>query len=446
MNNAVRSFAAVLLLTLAACGKEGSPQPEDNVGASPSLPAPDKSWIPTANFSTAKPWPKGTGPQAVHGFSVYRFADGLDHPRWLYVLPNGDVLAAEATTLMTPPHGLEERIGNFLMRNDGSRGVSADTIVLLRDANGDGVPELRTTFLKGIVKQPFGMALIGDQFYVAGTGGVWRFTYHDGDTALTGPGQKILDLPVGGYNNHWTRNILASEDGKKLYVTVGSGSNVGENGADNEKLRADILEINPDGTGERSVTSGTRNPNGLAFEPKTHVLWTVVNERDMLGDDLVPDYFTRVQDGDFYGWPWSYWGKTVDERVTPRNPAMVAKAIAPDYALGAHTAALGLVFYTATAFTMDWRGGAFISEHGSWNRSYFSGYKVVWVRFKDGMPFGPPKDFLTGFMPEENSGIAYGRPVGLAVSKQGDLLVADDTGGVIWRVKSDPVTAPQRLY
>ncbi len=443
MTDHVKWLALVSVLALAACGKEGSPAAEENFGPRPVLPAPEDSFIPTAHFSTAAAWPKGTGPQVVHGFKVYRFAEGLAHPRWLYVLPNGDVLVAESTTLVKEPHGLMDRVGDYLMRNDGSRGVSADTIVLLRDANGDRVPELRSEFLKAKVQQPFGMALVGDTFYVAGTGGVWRFPYHAGDTALTGNGEKILDLPVGGYNNHWTRNIVPSEDGKKLYVTVGSGSNVGENGTDNDKGRANVLEINPDGSGKRVFTSGTRNPNGLAYEPTTHVLWTVVNERDMLGDDLVPDYLTRVRDGDFYGWPWSYWGKNIDDRVKPQNPAMVAKAIPPDYSLGAHTASLGLTFYTAKSFPLIYQGGAFISQHGSWNRSYFTGFKVVWVYFKDGMPSGPPKDFLTGFMPDPETGITYGRPVGLAVDNSGSLLVADDTGGIVWLVKADAIKPPE---
>ncbi|HEX2593650.1 MAG TPA: sorbosone dehydrogenase family protein [Rhizomicrobium sp.] len=437
--------SACCALLLAACG-QGDPPPADNFGSQPSLPAPQSSMIPTAHFSTATPWPDGTGPQAPRGFFVYPFAKNLDHPRWLYVLPNGDVLAAESTTLKTEPHGLMERIGYYLMRNDGSRGESADTIVLLRDANEDSVAETKTVFLKDKVKQPFGMALVGNTLYVAGTGGVWAFDYHDGDLALKGDGKKIMDLPVGGYNNHWTRNIVASEDGKMLFVTVGSGSNVGENGADNEKRRANVIQINLDGSNEHIFTSGTRNPNGLAYEPTTHVLWTVVNERDMLGDDLVPDYLTRVQDGDFYGWPWSYWGKHVDDRVTPQNPAMVAKAIAPDYALGAHTASLGLVFYTGDKFPAQYNGAAFITQHGSWNRSYFTGFKVVYVRFKDGMPFGAPQDFLTGFMPDPTTGIAHGRPVGIVQDKRGGLLVADDTGGVVWRVAAAPIIPPSRMY
>jgi glucose/arabinose dehydrogenase len=292
---------------------------------------------------------------------------------------------------------------------------------------------LRTTFLSGL-KQPFGMALIGNTFYVANTDGVWRYPYRTGDTQIADAGQKILDLPEGGYNNHWTRNLLVSADGSKIFVTVGSGSNVGENGAANEFHRANVLEINPDGSGLRIFASGTRNPNGLAYEPQSHVLWTVVNERDMLGDDLVPDYLTRVRDGDFYGWPYSYWGKHVDARVTPQRPDLVVKAITPDYALGAHTAPLGLAFYTANAFPAHYRGGAFIGQHGSWNRRQYSGYKVIFVPFVDGMPSGLPEDFLTGFMADKVNGIAYGRPVGVAVDRTGALLVADDTGNIVWRV------------
>lgn len=440
-----RFGAVVAALALAACG-DGAPQTESNTGSNPSLPAPQDSMIPTAHFSTAKPWPPGTGPQVPPHFHLSRFAEGLAHPRWIYVLPNGDVLVAESTTHVKAPNSLLERVGYFLMRNDGSRGDSADTILLLRDANGDGVPELRTTFLKPhLIEQPFGMALIGNTFYVAGTGGVWTFDYHDGDTELNGSGKKILDLPVGGYNNHWTRNVMPSADGTKLFVTVGSGSNVGENGADNDKGRANILEINPDGSGMRIYASGMRNPNGMGYEPTTGQLWAVAQERDMLGDDLVPDYFTRVHDGDFYGWPWSYWGKHVDDRVTPQNPKMVAKAIAPDYSMGAHTAVLGLAFSTTKSFPPDWQGGAFISEHGSWNRSYFTGYKVVYVPFANGIPSGQPIDFVTGFMPDPKSGIAYGRPVGLAFDKTGALLVADDTGNMIWRVAAAPITPPSRM-
>ena len=425
--------AIVPALLLGSGCDQGKPLPKDNFGSSPQLPAPREGMLPTAHFSVAKPWPAGAAPQALPGFVVTRFAEGLDHPRWLYVLPNGDVLVAEASTEPKPPKSIMDRLEAWMQRNNGTINKSADRITLLRDQNGDGVVETRTEFLKGI-KQPFGMALIGTTMYVAGTSGVWRYPYQPGATQLRGPGEKIVELPVGGYNNHWTRNLLASADGSKLYITVGSGSNVGEHGEANEEHRANVLEVNPDGRALRIFTAGMRNPVGLGWEPTTHVLWTVVNERDMLGDDLVPDYLTRVTDGVFYGWPFSYWGKHVDERVKPQRPELVEKAIAPDYALGAHTASLGLTFYTAAAFPAHYRGGAFIGQHGSWNRSQFTGYKVVYVPFQAGMPSGPPEDFLTGFLPDIKAGIAYGRPVGVTVDKTGALLVADDNGNIIWRV------------
>jgi glucose/arabinose dehydrogenase len=278
------------------------------------------------------------------------------------------------------------------------------------------------------------MLLLNGRFYVANTASVWRYPYADGDTSIAAKGEKILDLPRGGYNNHWTRNLFARADGQKIYVTVGSGSNVGENGAANEFHRANILEINPDGSGLRIYASGLRNANGLGYAPGTSDLWTVVNERDMIGDDLVPDYLTKVSDGEFFGWPYSYWGKHVDPRVTPQRADLVAKAVAPDYSLGAHVAALGLAFYTANAFPAHYQGGAFIGEHGSWNRNPFSGYAVVYVPFADGKPSGPPEPFLTGFMSATERGIAHGRPVGVAIDKTGALLVADDVGNTVWRI------------
>jgi glucose/arabinose dehydrogenase len=417
---------------LGGCGQD-KPLPKENFGPRPQLPAPHPGLIPTANFSTAKPWPPGAAPHAPAGFTVTRFAEGLDHPRWIYVLPCGDVLVAESSTEPRPPNSLMDRLGDWLQRNNNTIRRSADRITLLRDANGDGVVKTRTAFLTG-VKQPFGMALIGTSLYVAGTGGLWRYSYHEGDTRLSGPGEKIIELPVGGYNNHWTRNVVANATGSKLYITVGSGSNAGEHGEANEEHRANVLECNPDGSGLRVHTAGMRNPVGLGWEPTTQVLWTVVNERDMLGDDLVPDYLTRVTDGAYYGWPFSYWGKHLDQRVQPQRPELVEKAIPPDYALGAHTASLGLTFYTATAFPAHYRGGAFIGQHGSWNRSSFTGYKVIYIPFTAGLPSGPPEDFLSDFMPDNKTGIAHGRPVGVTVDKAGALLVADDSGNIIWRV------------
>lgn len=423
---------AAALLGLVACDS-GHPSPPWSFGANPKLPAPAGGILPTVNFSSAKPWPAGEAPTAPAGFTVTRFAEGLDHPRWIYVLPNGDVLVAESSTIPRAPKSLLDRLQFWLERNEGVIRPSANRITLLRASKGDGVVDTRTVFLHGL-EQPFGMALVGNMLYVANTDGVWRYPYATGQTQILARGQKILGLPAGGYNNHWTRNLLANADGTKIYVTVGSGSNVGENGIDNETRRADVLEINPDGSGERVFASGIRNANGLAREPVSHVMWAAVNERDMLGDDLVPDYLTRVRDGDFYGWPYSYWGKHVDDRVKPQRPDLVAKAIAPDYALGAHTASLGLAFYEGDGFGAHYKGGAFIGQHGSWNRAAFAGYKVIYVPFEGGMPSGPPEDFLTGFLHDAKEGVAYGRPVGVAVDHSGALLVADDIGNIVWRV------------
>lgn len=430
-------LAVLCVALLVTFGKQPPSTKGDIVGADPALPQPDRSLIPTVNFSHAEPWPAGKTPVAPDGFGVTPYASDLDHPRWLYVLPNGDVLVAEASTVPRQPKSIGETVQFWLQRRAGAIKPAADRITLLRNSHQPGEIGGRYTFLSGL-HQPFGMLLLNGQFYVADTDGVWRFPYRDGDTHIEDKGEKILDLPAGGYNNHWTRNIVANRAGTKLYVTVGSGSNVGENGADNEFHRANILEINPDGSDLRVYASGIRNPNGLGFAPGTDVLWTVVNERDMLGNDLVPDYLTSVKDGAFYGWPYSYWGKTIDPRVKPQRPDLVEKAIAPDFSLGAHVAALGLAFYTAGAFPEHFRGGAFIGEHGSWNRRPFTGYKVVYVPFRDGRPDGKPEDFVTGFMPSDRTGVAYGRPVGVVVDASGALLIADDVGNTIWRVAAKP--------
>ncbi|HET7334662.1 MAG TPA: sorbosone dehydrogenase family protein [Rhizomicrobium sp.] len=431
-----------LALALSACG-DGSPPPQSNFGKDPKITAPTAGIIPTINIPSPAPWPKGEMPKAPAGFTVQRFADGLDHPRWLYLLPNGDVLVAESST--EPPKSdapFMKKVENFFMNRAGAVRPSPDKVILLRDTDGDGKAETRSVLLDGQVHQPYGMALIGDHLYVGGTAGVWRFAFTPGMTKITGAGEKITTLPTGKYNNHWARNIIPSKDGTKLFVAVGSSSNIADHGIAEEKDRANILEMNLDGSGKRVFASGIRNPNGMAFEPQTGTLWTVVNERDMLGDDLVPDYLTRVRDGDFYGWPWSYWGKHVDDRVKPQNPDMVAKAIAPDYALGAHTAALGLTFYTGTALPAHYQGGAFIGLHGSWNRSYLTGYKVVYVPFANGMPTGVPEDFLTGFIPDPKGNKVYGRPVGVIADKTGAILVADDNGDVIWRVSANTPPVP----
>lgn len=389
-------------------------------GPNPDLPPPAATESAT-KFADVIGWSKGRMPTAPSGFAVTLYASDLKHPRWLYVLPNGDVLVAESNT---------ERAGGLL-------GRSADRITLLRDADGDGRPEQRGTFLADL-DQPLGMLLLGDRFYVANTNGLLRYRYRQGMMRIEEQGQKILDLPAGGYNNHWTRNVVASPDSSKLYVSVGSGTNVDEEGVDRkDERRAAILELNPDGSGMRVFASGLRNPVGLDWAPGTTDLWTVVNERDGLGDDLVPDYLTRVREGAFYGWPYSYFGQHVDPRHQGERSNLVAKAVKPDFALGAHTASLGLVFYDGDRFPERYRGGAFIGQHGSWNRSHFAGYKVAFVPFENGRPSGPLEDFLTGFIAHEGAGKVYGRPVGLAVLKDGSLLVADDESDRIWRVAHD---------
>ena len=385
-------------------------------------------------------WPADKTPKAPDGFTVSLYADGFDSPRWLHVLPNGDVLVAEARTL--PPKKddkpkseeekkKEEEKEKGMKESKTVTGGSANRITLLRDKDGDGKPEVRELFLENL-SQPFGMALIGEHLFVANTDAVVRFPFKAGDTRITAKPTTILHLPLGGYNNHWTRNLLASADGKKLYVSVGSASNVGEKGMKEEFLRACILEVNPDGTGLREFAGGLRNPVGMAWEPTSKALWTAVNERDELGDELVPDYITSVKDGGFYGWPYSYFGQTEDPRRKGERPDLVAKALVPDLAVGSHTASLGLCFYTADKFPERYRGGAFVGQRGSWNRSEFAGYKVLFVPFKDGKPAGKPEDFLTGFIANERE--VYGRPVCTCVAPDGALLVTDDVTNRIWRV------------
>ena len=397
------------------------------------LPAPYATESATKRVNVVD-WPAGRTPTAPAGFSVAPYAGGFDSPRWLYVAPNGDVLVAEAST-QSGSALLKVAAALKLDKSRMLRQGSANRITLLRDTNHDGLPDLRTTFLAGL-RQPFGMLVLGNSFYVANTDGVLRFAYQPGATTLTGAGQRIMALPAGGYNHHWTRNLLASPDGTKIYVTVGSGSNVQENGADLEVRRANILQINPDGSDEKVYASGLRNPVGLAWAPGTTTLWTAVNERDELGDELVPDYLTSVREGGFYGWPYAYYGPQEDPRRRNERPDLVQKTLVPDVPLGAHTASLGLAFYPHTAFPARYRNGAFIGQHGSWNRSVFSGYKVVFVPFAQGRPSGPPEDFLTGFL-VGNGKDAYGRPVGVAVLPDGSLLVADDAADRIWRVSAN---------
>ncbi len=405
-------------------------------GPSPTLPAPDTSLIPTVDIAPAKGWPKGVSPAAAPGLQVAAFATELDHPRWLYVLPNGDVLVVETNAPAKPDdaQGVKGFVMKQVMKKAGSTTDSANRITLLRDANGDGTVDLRTTFIEGL-NSPFGVALVGNDLYVANTDSIVRFDYSPGATRIEGTGERKFDLPGGPINHHWTKNIIASRDGKKLYATSGSNSNLAENGMENEERRAAILEFDLATGASRVFASGLRNPNGLAWNARTGALWTAVNERDELGNDLVPDYMTTVQDGGFYGWPYSYFGQHVDERMKPQRPDLVAKALVPDYALGAHTAALGLAFFeSGNAMPERYRGGAFVGQHGSWNRKPKSGYKVIYVPFRDGKPSGMPEDVLTGFVNKE--GDAYGRPVGVAFDTSGALLVADDVGNVVWRVTS----------
>lgn len=356
---------------------------------------------------------------------------GLTNPRWIYVAPNGDIFVAQATT-----EG--KKASDVVSGRAGSQnlGESPNSILIFRDANQDGKPEVAEVFLSGL-HQPFGMLVIGDSFYVANTDGLWQYPYKEGQKKITAKGKKILELPAGGYNNHWTRNIIANADKSKIYVSVGSGSNVGENGMEHEVRRANILEINPDGSAERIYAAGLRNPVGMDWNPETKQLWTAVNERDELGDDLVPDYITSVKEGAFYGWPYAYFGPNEDPRMKGQKPELVKKTIAPDLAVGAHTASLGLAFYKAAAFPAKYKNGAFIGQHGSWNRSELSGYKVAFVPFQGGKPSGKLEDFLTGFIVEGGKSEVYGRPVGVAVLNDGSLLVADDAGNTLWRVSSD---------
>jgi glucose/arabinose dehydrogenase len=424
---------------LSACGDAAKLPDQAGIGPNPTIPPPNSTLIPTVNIAAAKGWPEGAQPTPASDLAVNAYATGLDHPRWLYVLPNGDVLVAETNGPDRPEDakGIKGFFFHVAQKWAGAGVPSANRITLLRDADGDGIAETRIVFLKDL-NSPFGMALIGHDLYVANTDAILRFSYVDGETRIDAPGVKVADLPGGPINHHWTKNIIASRDGSHLYATVGSNSNAAENGLDKEDRRAAILEIDPATGQSRVFASGLRNPNGMAWQPETGVLWTVVNERDELGSDLVPDYLTSVKDGGFYGWPFSYYGQHVDTRVEPQRPDLVAKAIVPDYALGSHTASLGLTFSEGTSLPERYRNGAFVGQHGSWNRKPRSGYKVVFVPFAAGRPAGQPVDVLTGFNADRE---AFGRPVGVAIDRAGSLLVADDVGNVIWRVGSTPAKA-----
>lgn len=407
------------------------PLPDTETGRQTQLPDQSSSGI---RFSKVIGWPTGATPQAPDGFFVSHFATDLISPRQIYQAPNGDIFVAEANTskkgflfdILAPLVGAQQsqRFGDCACR-----------ITRFHDSNGDGQWDQRQTYLANL-NQPYGMLVHQNYFYVAQTDGVWRYPYRPQDTT-PGPGEKIVDLPAGGYNNHWTRNLIASPAGDKIYISVGSASNIGEYGMAEEQRRANVLEINPDGSGERVFARGLRNPVGLSWS-STDQLWTVVNERDGLGDALVPDYLTALSAGQDYGWPYSYFGQHIDPRVQPQNPQRVAAARVPDYALGSHTASLGLDFYHHQAFPQRYRGGAFIGQHGSWNRSQFVGYQVAFVPFQQGRPAGPLEPFLTGFIADLRAGTVYGRPVGVLTLQDGSLLVADDAGNTIWRVRAWP--------
>jgi glucose/arabinose dehydrogenase len=428
-------LAGFLMLDLTGCGEVATLPENAGVGPRPALPPPHPTLIPTVLIAPAKGWPAGATPLAAAGLAVNAYAVGLDHPRWLYVLPNGDVLVAESNGPPRPDDlgGIKGWVNKLLRKRAGGNVPSANRITLLRDTDGDGVAETRTVFLAGL-NSPFGMTLVGSDLYVANTDSIMRFPYKAGDTQITTPGAKVVDLPAGTINHHWTKNVIASRDGSRLYVTVGSNSNAAENGMENEVYRAAILEVDPATDRSRLFASGLRNPNGLDWQPQSGALWTTVNERDELGSDLVPDFMTSVQEGAFYGWPYSYYGQHVDDRVSPQRPDLVATAIAPDYALGAHTASLGLTFNTGNLFPPEMAGGAFVGQHGSWNRKPRAGYKVIFVPFANGMPSGEAVDVLSGFL--SPAGDALGRPVGVAIDKKGALLVADDVGNIVWRVQA----------
>lgn len=406
---------------------------EAGYGPDPILPEPHASWLPTLKVAKAVGWREGEKPEVAAGFRIAAFAAGLDHPRWLYELPNGDVLVAESNAPPKPEGkegGLKGWVQGLFMQRAGACTPSANRISLLRDADGNGVAEVKTAFLENLTS-PFGMALIGDQLYIANADALMRFPYKEGETRIVAAGTKVADLPAGR-NHHWTKSLLASPDGARLYVGVGSNSNVGENGMAEEERRAAVLEIDPASGRTELFAGGLRNPVGIDWNPVTGELWVAVNERDEIGHDLVPDHMTSVKRGAFYGWPYSYFGQHVDERIAPQRPDLVARAIKPDYALGSHTASLGLAFVRNGKFDQRFRDGAIIGQHGSWNRNPPAGYRVIFIRFEGGKPAGRPETLVSGFL--NPAGEARGRPVGVLPDSRGGLLVADDVGNVVWRV------------
>jgi len=438
----INSFVGFILCLSAACSCNMRKLNKGSYGGSAqtsgyqadTLAAPYAT-ASSRNFSKVIGWGSNEAPKAPSGFTVTKFADGLDHPRWIYVAGNGDIFVAESNTILK---GVL-KVGSKISRKIKTQhiGTSINRILLFRDLNKDGIPEHSYVFKEGL-NQPFGMLILGRKFYVGNTDALMEYDYTPGDTLLSGQGKKILSLPAGKHNRHWTRNIITNKEHNKIYIGVGSGTNVAEKGLDNEIRRADILEVNPDGTGEHIYASGLRNPVGMAWAPGTHTLWAAVNERDELGDELVPDYLTSVKEDGFYGWPYSYYGQHEEPRMKDQQrPDLVQKAIVPDVPLGSHTASLGLIFYDKTTFPSRYHNGAFITQHGSWNRSVLSGYKVVFVPFREGKPSGKPEDFLTGFVSDLATSEVHGRPVGIALLPDGSMLVSDDTSNTIWRVSAE---------
>jgi glucose/arabinose dehydrogenase len=427
---------AIAGLGLAGCDDTGG-DPKLQIGANPVLPPLHQYVVPPIRIATPVGWGSET-PSVPQGLRVHALATGLQHPRSLYVLPNGDVLVIESNGPKAPVFRPKDLITGVVQWFAGAKAKDANRITLLRDTNGDGIPDVRTVFLDHL-NSPFGVSLVGHDLYVANTDAIMRYPYQDGQTSIAAKGTKLTDLPGGPIDHHWTKSLLASPDGSKLYVGVGSNSNVGENGLQAEYERAAIWEVDRATGAHRIFASGVRNPTGLQWEPTTGKLWAIANERDEIGPDLVPDYLTSVQDGGFYGWPYSYYGQHLDPRVQPQRPDLVAKAIVPDYALSSHVAPLGFAMSSGHNLPANYQSGAFVGEHGSWDRTPLNGYKVVFVPFKDGKPSGPAQDVVTGFLDANNH--THGRPVGLAVDRSGALLIADDVGNAVWRVSSADVSA-----
>ncbi|HEY8592760.1 MAG TPA: sorbosone dehydrogenase family protein [Sphingomicrobium sp.] len=443
-----RFLISAAVLALAACGKNPQPiDPAQQVGANPVLPEPEEELIAAVGVAKVVGWKQGETPHVPEGFTIRAMASGLSHPRTVTPLPNGDVLVVESDKAgMEPVDRPKDPIRDLIMKmahgGGGKKPPQPQRIVLLRDADGDGVAEQRSILVDKL-NSPFGIVMVGGDLYVANTDAILRYPFTPGQTAITARPQKIVDLPAGPINHHWTKDLTASPDGSRLYVGIGSNSNIQERGVEAETNRAAIWEVDPKTGAYKVFASGLRNPNGLAFYPGSTTLWAVINERDELGPNLVPDYLTSVRPGAFYGWPYSYYGQHVDPRVRPQRPDLVRKAVAPDYALSSHVAPLGLAFYNGTSFPAGFRGGAFVGEHGSWNRTDPNGYRVVFIRFEGGRPVGKPMNFVSAFL--DGKGNARGRPVGVAVDRSGALLIADDVGNTIWRVTArQPAGAAQR--